>query len=109
MTKVRGVTGGGASGNFIANTRAPKREPVNHPIDMQRPSMIGLQHWQNDAKGSLYNSTKASTPYGATDNTLAGVAANRVVMKSGSQGQHGAAVSGTARPGADKKIFPGFR
>jgi hypothetical protein len=71
--------------------------------------MIGLQHWQNDAKGSLYNSTKASTPFGATDNTLAGPGANRVVMKSGTQGQHGSAVSGVARPGANKPIFPGFK
>jgi hypothetical protein len=107
MTKVRGVSGGGASGNFIAETKAPKTEPREHHIDPTRPSQIGLQHYL--PKAPLYSSSKASTPFGATDNTLAGVAANRVVMRSGSQGTHGPTVSGVARPGTDKKIFPGFR
>jgi hypothetical protein len=51
---------------------------------MNRPSMIGLQHWQNDAKGALYQSTKATTPYGATP-SVEGPGGGRMVMRAGSQ------------------------
>jgi hypothetical protein len=106
MTKVRGVSGGGASGNFIAETKAPKTEPREHHIDPTRPSQIGLQHYL--PKAPLYSSSKATTPFGTTP-SVAGVGGGRMILKSGSQGQHGSAVSGTARPGANKPIFPGFK
>jgi hypothetical protein len=46
--------------------------------------MIGVKHWQNDAKGPLYQSTKASTPYGATP-SIAGPGGGRMILPSGSQ------------------------
>jgi hypothetical protein len=55
-----------------------------------------------------HHSSKATTPFGTTP-SVAGPGGGRMVMKSGSQGQHGSAVSGTARPGANKPIFPGFK
>jgi hypothetical protein len=38
-----------------------------------------------------------------------GPGTGREVMRSGTQGQHGNANPGIARPGADKPIFPGFK
>jgi hypothetical protein len=84
MTKVRGVTGGGIQSNKVVQTSNPKREPINNAVSMNRPSMIGLQHWQNDAKGSLYQSSKATTPYGTTP-SVAGPGGGRMIMPSGSQ------------------------
>ena len=51
----------------------------------------------------LYSGRGYSTPTGANVN------AKPAVMKSGSQGAHGAANPGQPRPGADKPIFPGFK
>jgi hypothetical protein len=84
MTKVRGVSGGGASGNFIAETKAPKTEPREHHIDPTRPSQIGLQHYL--PKAPLFTSSKASTPFGATPGNDCRPGGNgRVIMKAGSQ------------------------
>jgi hypothetical protein len=67
-------------------TSNPKREPINHSVSMNRPSMIGLPHWQNDAKGALYQSSKASTPYGATPGNDCRPGGNgRMILPSGSQ------------------------
>jgi hypothetical protein len=78
------ITGGGANSKVVSHTSNPKREPINNAVSMNRPSMIGLQHWQNDAKGQLYQSSKASTPYGATP-SVAGPGGGRMIMPSGSQ------------------------
>jgi hypothetical protein len=100
-------SGGGIRGNFVSNVAAPKREPISHPVDMRRPSQIGLSH--HYVVGPIYEG-KASTPQGPTDGMGQGPGSNgRQIMRSGSQGQHGSAVSGTARPGANKPIFPGFK
>ena len=100
-------SGGGIRGNFVSNVNAPKVEPTAHNIDPRRPSQIGLSHYY--VSGPLYQGT-ASTPQGPTDGMGQGPGSNgRQVMRSGSQGQHGSAVSGTARPGANKPIFPGFK
>jgi hypothetical protein len=84
MTKVRGVTGGGIESRQTTHVTAKKTEPVNHSVSMNRPSMIGLQHWQNDAKGQLYQSSKATTPFGTTP-SVEGVGGGRMIMPSGSQ------------------------
>jgi hypothetical protein len=59
-------------------------------------------------KGPLQTKGGYSNPVGPSDSMGQGPGANRVVMKSGSQGTHGSTVSGTARPGSSGEIFPGF-
>ena len=107
MTKVRGVTGGGIDGKNVAHTNAPKAEPINHPVSQGAVSRLGAVVGVGTPHKNLYSS-KATTPFGTTP-SVAGPGGGRMVMKSGSQGQHGSAVSGTARPGANKPIFPGFK
>jgi hypothetical protein len=86
MTRVRGVSGGGASGNFIAETKNPKREPINNSVSMNRPSMIGLAHWVNQDKGPLYQHGGVdSTPKGPNHNLAVGPGAGRQVLRAGSQ------------------------
>jgi hypothetical protein len=63
MGKAHGISGGGIESRQTTNVNAPKREPINNAVSMNRPSMIGLQHYQNDAKGPLYcNKVTASNP-----------------------------------------------
>jgi hypothetical protein len=58
----------------------------------------------------LYKGAGYSTPQGPTPGYDARPGGNgREVMKSGSQGRHGDAVSGVSRPGASAPIFPGFK
>jgi hypothetical protein len=79
-------SGGGINSRVVSNVDAPKREPTVHNISPNRPSMIGVKHWQNDAKGPLYQSTVASTPYGATPGNDCRPGGNgRMIMPSGSQ------------------------
>ena len=82
MTKVRGVTGGGILGNKVSETHAPKREPASHHIDPNRPSMIGAS--THFVKPPLYQSTVASTPYGATP-SVPGPGGGRMVLPRGTQ------------------------
>jgi hypothetical protein len=82
MGKARGISGGGIEGRQVSETRAPKREPISHPVDMNRPSMIGASTYFQ--KPPLYSSTKASTPVGATP-SVAGPGGGRMVMRAGSQ------------------------
>jgi hypothetical protein len=84
MTKIRGVTGGGINSNKVTQVNAPKREPTVNQIDPNRPSQIGLSvHY---IKAPLYQSTTASTPYGATPGNDCRPGGNgRMVMKAGSQ------------------------
>ena len=96
--------GGGINSKPVSHVSAPKAEPTVHNISPNRPSQIGMSvHY---VKSDLYQSS--TTPKGPNP-PVAGVGGGRMVMKSGSQGQHGSAVSGTARPGANKPIFPGFK
>jgi hypothetical protein len=104
MTK---LTGGGINSRVVSQTNAPKREPINHPVSVGAVSRLGGMLGVGSDHKNLYSS-KATTPFGTTP-SVAGPGGGRMVMKSGSQGQHGSAVSGTARPGANKPIFPGFK
>jgi hypothetical protein len=102
-------SGGGINSKQVSHYRDPKKEPVAHGVSPGAVSRIrGVVGVGSDFK-PLYNKQAYTTPVGPSDNMGAGPGANRMVMKSGSQGQHGSAVSGTARPGANKPIFPGFR
>jgi len=107
MTKIRGVTGGGYDGKNVVHTSNPKGEPKVNPVSIGATSRIGTALGVGTIHKNLYSS-KATTPFG-TSPSVEGPGGGRMVMKSGSQGQHGSAVSGTARPGANKPIFPGFK
>jgi hypothetical protein len=84
MGKRGSLSGGGIESRQVAQTSNPKTEPRVNNISPNRPSMIGLQHWQNDAKGALYQSSKATTPFGTTP-SVAGPGGGRMIMPSGSQ------------------------
>jgi hypothetical protein len=107
MTKVRGVTGGGINMNKVTHVSSPKQEPRVNPVSVGAVSRIGGMMGVGSDHKNLYSS-KATTPFGTTP-SVPGPGGGRMVMRSGSQGQHGSAVSGTARPGASAKIFPGFK
>jgi len=57
-------SGGGIQGKNVVQTSNPKVEPTVNNISPNRPSMIGLKHYQESAKGPLYQSSKSTTPYG---------------------------------------------
>jgi hypothetical protein len=86
MGKAHGISGGGIESRQTSQVHSPKAEPREHHIDPTRPSQIGLQHWQNTAKAPLYQSSKASTPFGATPGNDCRPGGNgRVIMRAGSQ------------------------
>jgi hypothetical protein len=80
----RATSGGGIRMNKVSQINAPKREPIVNQIDPNRPSQIGLSaHY---IKQPLYQSTTASTPYGATPGNDCRPGGNgRMIMPSGSQ------------------------
>jgi hypothetical protein len=103
------ITGGGILSRQTAHYRDRKTEPVTHAVSPGAVSRQGAVVGVGTPHEALYQGKGYSTPVGPSDNMAAGPGANRMVMKSGSQGQHGSAVSGVARPGANKPIFPGFK
>jgi hypothetical protein len=107
MGKSRGISGGGIESRQTTNVSAPKREPIVNPVSPGAVSRLGAVVGVGTPHKNIYSSA-ATTPFGTTP-SVAGPGGGRMVMKSGSQGQHGAAVSGTARPGANKPIWPGFK
>jgi hypothetical protein len=86
MGKAHGRSGGGIEGRQTTHYQDRKREPISHPVDMTRPSMIGAS--THFIKPPLYNEIAATTPIGPTP-SVAGPGGGRMVMKSGSQGKHG--------------------
>jgi hypothetical protein len=104
------ITGGGANSRVVSNVSAPKTEPRAHAVSVGATSRLGGVVGVGTPHKSLYAGAGYSTPVGPTNGLDARPGGNgRQIMKSGSQGQHGSAVSGTARPGANKPIFPGFK
>jgi hypothetical protein len=99
--------GGGYGARVVTHTNSPKQEPRVNPVSVGAVSRLGALVGEGTPLKNLYSS-KATTPFGTTP-SVPGPGGGRMVMKSGSQGQHGSAVSGTARPGANKPIFPGFK
>jgi hypothetical protein len=84
MGKAHGISGGGIEGRKVSETLAPKREPISHPVSMNRPSMIGAS--THFVKPPLYQSSVASTPVGATPGNDCRPGGNgRQIMPSGSQ------------------------
>jgi hypothetical protein len=108
MGRKGSLSGGGIESNKVVNTQNPKQEPRPHSVSVGATSRLGGMVGEGTPYKAIYNGQGYTTPYGATP-SVQGPGGGRMVMKSGSQGQHGAAVSGTARPGANKPIFPGFK
>jgi hypothetical protein len=82
VTKIRGVTGGGAGTNKLVSTRNFKTEPQNYAIDPGRASNIGMSvHF---VKGPLQEGRGYSNPIGPSP-SVAGPGGGRVVLPSGSQ------------------------
>jgi hypothetical protein len=77
------LSGGGITSNKLSETNAPKREPISHPVSMNRPSQIGLSHYFTPPP--IYNKVAASNPVGPTDGMRQGPGANRTVLPCGSQ------------------------
>jgi hypothetical protein len=102
-------SGGGINSRVVSNVKASKAEPTSYAVTPGRASLIG-QSIQGFAKGPIHDGRGYSTPQGPTPNTenLGPGGCGRQVMRSGSQGTHGATTSGIARPGADRPVFPGF-
>jgi hypothetical protein len=103
------ITGGGANSRQVGHYKDRKTEPVSRSVSVGAVSRLGGMVSVDTPFKPFYNEQGYTTPIGPSDNMGAGPGANRMVMKSGSQGQHGSAVSGTARPGVNKPIFPGFK
>src|SRR6516225_4919780 len=103
-------SGGGINMNKVVHTNSPKAEPKPHAVSVGAVSRIGAVVSVDTPHKALMQGAGYSTPVGPTSGLDARPGGNgRMIMKSGSQGQHGAAVSGVARPGANKPIFPGFK
>jgi hypothetical protein len=103
-------SGGGIQSKVVSHVRSPKVEPKSHAVSLGATSRLGNMVSTDTPHKALIAGAGYSTPVGPTSNLDARPGGNgRMIMKSGSQGQHGAAVSGTARPGANKPIFPGFK
>jgi hypothetical protein len=83
MTKIRGVTGGGAGTNKLVSTRNFKTEPQTYGIDPGRASNIGMSvHF---VKGPLQTAGAAySNPVGPSQCECK-PGGGRTIMPSGSQ------------------------
>jgi hypothetical protein len=99
MGKRGSLSGGGIESRQTVQTKNPKREPINHPVSMNRASMIGLQHYINQDKGPLYQRGGVdSTPRGPSNQFVAGPGAGRQILPAGSQSRTPAPHSmGTSR------------
>jgi hypothetical protein len=108
MSKVRGVTGGGYDGNKVSHVGAPKREPNVFRASPGAASRLGNMVGVGADFKALQTQGGYSNPVGPSDGMGQGPGANRVCLPRGTQGVHGASVSGVARPGADRPVLPGF-
>jgi hypothetical protein len=102
-------SGGGINSNKVTHYRDPKREPVVYRASPGATSRLGSMVGVGTPFKALQTQGGYSNPIGPSDNMGQGPGANRVVMKSGSQGVHGPVTGGQARPGANRSIFPGFK
>jgi hypothetical protein len=89
MTKVRGVTGGGAGTNKLVSTRNFKTEPQTYKIDPGRASMIGTSVY-GFSKGPIQTAGGAySNPVGPSQCECK-PGGGRTILPSGSQSHHSA-------------------
>jgi hypothetical protein len=96
-------SGGGITSNKLVSTHNPKQEPRVNVVSPGAVSRLGGQVGVGTPHLPLYvNKVTASSPIGPSDNTKVGPGANRTVMRSGSQSQHGPSAPGISRPGKDK-------
>jgi hypothetical protein len=79
-------SGGGINSNKVSHYRDPKQEPVSYAVTPGRASNIGMSVYFH--KGPLQTQGGYSNPVGPSDSMGQGPGANRVCMRSGSQGKH---------------------
>jgi hypothetical protein len=84
MTKVRGVTGGGISGNKVSSVYSPKTEPKPHAVSVGAVSRLGGLVGEGAKFKAFYNQQGYTNPIGPTP-SVAGVAGGRIVLPCGSQ------------------------
>jgi hypothetical protein len=95
----RATSGGGEKSRVVSHYQDGKREPVNYPVSMNRPSEIGLAHYYSPEPLKNY-----STPVGPTNNLDCRVGGNgRQVLPSGSQAKTRAPRS----MGSGRSLFEG--
>ena len=88
----------------VRHTSAPKVEPRSHRVREPAVAQIGGNYGGHVTRGGstgwrpgpLYGGKGYSNPVGPTNMALSGPGAGREVMRSGGQGQHGAANPGNA-------------
>jgi hypothetical protein len=86
MGKAHGISGGGIEGRNVGSYRDPKVEPKRHPVSPGAVSRLGAVVGEGTPHKSLYQSSVASTPYGATPGNDCRPGGNgRMIMPSGSQ------------------------
>jgi hypothetical protein len=77
-------TGGGINSKVVSNVNAPKREPISRAVDPGAVSRLGSMLGEGADFKPLYQSSKATTPFGTTP-SVAGPGGGRMVMRAGSQ------------------------
>ena len=79
-------SGGGINSKQTSHYTDAKREPISHSVSPGAVSRQGAVVGEGTPFKPLYQSTKASTPYGATPNNDCRPGGNgRIIMPSGSQ------------------------
>jgi hypothetical protein len=110
MGKSGSLSGGGIEGNKVKHTSNPKREPVASAISVGAVSRLGGMVGPGTQYKQLHEGPGNYTaPVGPSTHMGQGPGANREILKSGSQGQHGPSAGGQARPSTPDifKSFPG--
>jgi hypothetical protein len=86
MGKINGRSGGGIESRQVAETKNPKREPVNCPVSPGAVSRLGgMVGVGTPEKKLYYNRQPFTTPEGPSDMSLQGPGAGRRILPSGSQ------------------------
>jgi len=107
---------GGIAGKNVANSRAPKTEPIARAADIRGTSQIGqmvgnhLTEKTKILKGvakPVFDGSRGYEPPGMISDPVkaVGVGGGRTIYRTGVQGQHGPANVGNPRP-VDKGGWP---
>src|SRR5262249_23597586 len=98
--------GGGLGMNKVVHREAPKAEPKPHAINPGGAAQLGSQALAPKYATPLQAGRGYSPPVGPSSNMGQGPGANRQVMRSGSQGTHGAPVQGETRQPGTADVGP---
>jgi hypothetical protein len=107
---MHGVTGGGIDGKNVVHSKAPKVEPRARAMSVGAVSRIGIMQGEGSKLKPMLQGPGYNAPRGPnySDGSQQGPGSNHKTYRCGSQGQHGSASGGIARPGSDGAIFPGL-